>query len=113
RLAVTVAELTPQTVRSQILSDRLRGAADARYEQYRRSPQYQATAPLLNRSGWDRDTQMFLDLQTIARFARRWWVIYLLSLAYLLVGFPICLRIGREARDYRWTYLAILINVGL
>jgi hypothetical protein len=113
RIARSVSEMTPDFVKEQILTDRVSGVPDERYQQYRRSPQYPGTAPLVNRSGWDRDTQMFIDLQTIARFARRWWVIYLLSAMYLFVVFPIVFRIGREARDYRWVYVALLLSVGL
>jgi hypothetical protein len=113
RIAMPVSELTPDFVKQQILTDRVSGAGDERYQQYRRSSQFAGTAPLVNRSGWDRDTQMFIDLQTITRFARRWWVIYVLSLAYLFVVLPIVFRIGQEARDYRWVYVALLMSVGL
>jgi hypothetical protein len=113
RIARSVNELTPEFVKEQILTDRASGVPDERYQQYRRSPQYPGTAPLINRSGWDRDTQMFIDLQTITRFARRWWVIYILSLTYLFVVLPIVFRIGQEARDYRWVYVALLLSVGL
>lgn len=116
RIDLPVRDLTLDFVNKRILTPPSlpEAAADAnRYDRYRRSPQFNATAPLLNRRGWDRDTQMFLDLQSVTRFARRWWVIYLLSLLYLICLFPVCFRVGREAADYRWMYVVFLASVSL
>jgi hypothetical protein len=111
RLGHSVRGLEPDFVKEQILSDPLLSPLDERYQQYRQSPHFPGTALSLSRRGWDRDTQMFLDLQSLSRFARQWWVIYLLSLVYLFTLFPICYRVGREARDYRWMYVVLLGNV--
>lgn len=58
--------------------------------------------------GWDRDRQIFLDLEQLARFHRRWWLIYLAVLAYLLAMFPGCYLVGRRAPDWRMFYAAFL-----
>lgn len=113
RIPSTVRELEPDFVKQQMLAETPRTPEERRYERYRTSPQYSGTAPLISHSGWDRDTQMFIDLRSIARFARRWWVIYVLSFLYLLALFPLCFRVGREAKDYRWMYVVLASSVGL
>ena len=113
RIPRTVRALDAAFVKSRILSDPVTDPRDRRLQQYRRSVDFRGTAPPLNKTGWDRDTQMFLDLQSIVRFERRWWAVYLLVVAYLLCLFPLCYRVGREAKDYRWTYAVLFCAVGV
>lgn len=58
--------------------------------------------------GWDHDRQLFIDLQESARFHRRWWLVYVTVLLYLLALYPGCYRLGRRAGDWRLFYAGFL-----
>jgi hypothetical protein len=58
--------------------------------------------------GWDRDRQLYIDLQQQTRFQRSWWQIYAAALAYAVVLFPGTYRVGRRARDWRTYYVVFL-----
>jgi hypothetical protein len=101
RLPLQSADIDFETAQSQILQDErttlpraLRLAA--------------ATSPFGNLLGWDRDRQLFVDLEIAARFHRNWWFVYLAVLLYLLVMYPGCYLLGRKSPDWRMFYVAFL-----
>ncbi len=118
RIPQSVRSLDMDFVKTTILTDPRIGNYDrAKWDRYRRSQGYAATAPQLVDSSWEGDTSLLRELQAASRFERNWLVIYGTALAWLLVLFPGCYLVGREARDYRLFYAvflasAVLFSVG-
>ena len=62
---------------------------------------------------WDTNDQFFTRLRQMTVPDHNWWLIYLMSLVYLLIIFPGCWLIGRRRADYRITYGAMIAAVVL
>lgn len=110
RLPVKVADLDIAFAQRQIFND------DWTDEM---SIQFQRALPGVDQWGypasiaWQRDSGLFLKLSRLAQFDRRWWLIDLCVVAYLLALFPVCYRIGRRAADVRLFYVAFFSSAVL
>lgn len=97
RLPLRSSDLTRETVQSLILDDErptAQSGAASRQTPY-----------LLGRMiGWDRDRQLFIDLESLARFHRNWWLIYIAVFLYLLAIYPGCYSLGRNVANVRVFY---------
>jgi hypothetical protein len=97
RLALEAADLDRDTVESLIIEDER--PADPRTTQAAAAP-----FTLSGVIGWDRDRQLLIDLVSLARFHRNWWLVYAAVLLYLLTLYPGCYFVGRHVPDIRAFY---------
>jgi hypothetical protein len=106
RLPLQAADIDFETAQSQILQDERETLPGA----VRRAAE---TSPFGNLMGWDRDRQLFVDLEIAARFHRNWWFVYLAVMLYLLAMYPGCYLLGRKLPDWRLFYAAFLGTAAL
>ncbi len=100
RLSRSLSALDPVYVRETILAEPDVGRFSTASWNGLGNPQLSgALAPEILDSGWSGTESILCDLQQASRFERHWFAIYGLVLLYLLVLFPGCYRLGREARD--------------
>lgn len=113
RLPRTVASLDPKFIHDEILHDEQGRYGTAEWRQFRNSRTFQGSMPMINRNGWDRDTNLLRELQELSRFRRNWLAIYGLVAAYVLALFPGCYWLGRRVKAYEWFYVGFLVVTGL
>lgn len=99
RLPLKAADIDFSTAQSQVLADERQSLP----RQVRAAVQ---TSPFGNLMGWDRDRQLFVDLEIAARFHRNWWLVYPAVLLYLVAMYPGCYQLGRKLPDWRMFYAA-------
>ncbi|MCA8999227.1 MAG: hypothetical protein KDA80_19690 [Planctomycetaceae bacterium] len=109
RIPLRVNEITLDQARQRIFQDDDVGQG-RRLPVLLRQQNYYTSGNALN-SGWDADTDLFTHLAGLASFQRRWWLIFLCVLLYLLALHPWCYRIGTLDRHVRRFYLAFLGSV--
>ncbi|MCA9075149.1 MAG: hypothetical protein KDA93_08955 [Planctomycetaceae bacterium] len=113
RIPRTVASIDPQSANDLILHDEESRFNSPAWQKRRATPGYPGAMPLINRSGWDRDSELLNSLQALSRFERNWWVIYGLAMLYVLALFPGCYLLGRRLKTHVWFYVGFLSFVGL
>jgi len=101
RLPLEAADIDLETAQNQILRDPFSAPAPA-------VRQAATVSPLGGLLGWDKDRQLFVDLEIAARFHRHWWLVYLAVLLYLVAMYPGCYLLGRRLPDWRTFYAAFL-----
>ncbi len=106
RLPFQATDIDFATAQDQILADERQSLP----RQVRAAAQ---TSPFGNLMGWDRDRQLFVDLEIAARFHRNWWLVYPAVLLYLVAMYPGCYLLGRKLPDWRMFYAAFFATAAL
>lgn len=102
RLPLRLTDLELDEARSRIFNDDIPSPA-------RNRPDLRGVSGFLGNDGgnsWVRDQKLFSHLAELAKFERRWWLIFLAVFLYFIALFPGCYRLGRGAKDIRPFYLA-------
>lgn len=96
RLDVAAGNLDRSAVESLIIDDEQPAGRAARM--------VESPFMLSGMVGWDRDQQLLIDLVSLVRFHRNWWLVYTAVLLYLLTLYPGCYYVGRHVPNIRTFY---------
>ncbi|MEZ6051753.1 MAG: hypothetical protein R3C02_10245 [Planctomycetaceae bacterium] len=112
-IPVSASAIDLQTANDLILHDEAGRYNTKSWQKFRKTEGYDGRMPLINQSGWDRDTELLGHLQDLSRFKRNWLAIYGLAVLYVLALFPGCYWLGRRLKRHQWFYVGFLTFVGL